>query len=143
LSRSFAAALLTLYLAVLLDLTLVKFPQHDPSPHLTPFETISHDWRAGGEDFVVNFLGNLAAFVPFGALLPLVRTGRTSAGRVVATGAALSAAIELAQYASGRRVADVDDILLNASGALIGYAALRTARALVPRRASAPEPPAG
>ena len=39
--------------------------------------------------------------------------------------AALSATIESLQFASGGRVADVDDVLLNALGACLGYAVFR------------------
>jgi glycopeptide antibiotics resistance protein len=123
---------LTVYLVVLFDLTLLRFSMDRPAANLTPFHTIAHDWRAGGHEFVINLLGNLAAFVPLGVLLPSAWPGRVplSAWRAVATGAGLSLAIELAQYASGRRVADVDDVLLNAAGTLLGYGALRAARAL-------------
>ena len=37
----------------------------------------------------------------------------------------LSAMIEVGQYVSGRRVADVDDLILNTLGGLLGYLTLR------------------
>jgi glycopeptide antibiotics resistance protein len=136
LRRPIAAALLTIYLVVLLDLTLMKFPEDHPSPRLVPFATIVGDWRSGGYPLAVNLLGNVAAFVPLGVLLPTALGVRASAWRVVAAGAALSGSIELAQYASGRRVADVDDLILNTAGTLLGYAALRAARAIAPGRSA-------
>jgi glycopeptide antibiotics resistance protein len=129
LRRLIAVILLVIYLVVLLDLVLFQFPVNHPPPNLTPFRSMVNDWHLGGGALLINFLGNLVAFAPLGLLLPLVRPGGTSAWRVVLTAAALSGSIELAQYVSGRRVADVDDIALNALGALLGYGALVAFRA--------------
>ncbi|WP_170181461.1 VanZ family protein [Haloactinospora alba] len=66
--------------------------------------------------------GNIALFVPLGALLPLAY-GRWLARwyRVLAVSAALSAVVELTQYllATGH-VSSVDDVVLNAAGGLLG-----------------------
>ncbi|MBX6313082.1 MAG: VanZ family protein, partial [Isosphaeraceae bacterium] len=93
-------------------------------PNLVPLRTIARDLNVRGKDFVVNFVGNLAAFLPLGALLRRLWGSRASAQRVALAGMALSLAIELLQFLSGRRVADVDDVLLNTLGALLGYMAL-------------------
>jgi VanZ family protein len=64
-----------------------------------------------------NLLGNLVLLVPF-ALLARAAWG----WRVVATtvaGGALSVAVEVGQYFSGRS-ADVDDVMVNGLGALLG-----------------------
>jgi glycopeptide antibiotics resistance protein len=113
--------LLAAWVAVLLDLTLLRFPELHPPANLRPFASIRHDWHAGGRHFWVNLVGNVVAFVPAGLFLPRARSRPTSALRVALFAAALSASIELAQYASGRRILDVDDVLLNVSGALLGY----------------------
>ncbi len=117
------------YLAALLYLTLAAYPENHPPPQFIPFFSIVRDVRHGGRDLHVNILGNLVAFAPFGFLLPIVRPGSTV--RTVAAGSfALSLSIEVVQFASGRRTADVDDVLLNVVGALIGYGFLAaTARA--------------
>ena len=122
--RTTAAALLAAHLVVLIDLTLFQFLQRDPSPNLMPFRTMARDLRNGGSELIVNFVGNVVAFVPIGFLLPTVWPGRWTAWRVALAAAALSGSIEAAQYATGRRVADVDDVTLNTAGALLGYAAL-------------------
>ena len=119
---SLASLLLAAWLALFLDMTLRWFPERQPPVNLTPFRSIRHDWHAGGWHFWVNFCGNLAYFVPAGALLPLARARPTSAGQAALFALAVSVPVELAQYASGRRVADVDDVILNVSGALIGHA---------------------
>jgi glycopeptide antibiotics resistance protein len=123
-----AAMLLALYLLLLLYLTLVfhagpRFPR-GRALELVPLRTTAHFLRAGGWEMVVNVVGNVAAFMPLGVLVPLARGARTSVRRVVLTGAGLSLAIEAAQFASGRRVADVDDVLLNTAGTLLGYGVL-------------------
>ena len=123
-----AAFILALYTAFLLVLTLVLFPGDHPGPNLVPFQSIAHDWQTGGRDFVVNFLGNVVAFIPFGVLIPLTRRRPTSWWVVLLVCVALSAAIEAMQFASGRRVADVDDVLLNGIGGLVGYGILRAWR---------------
>ena len=70
---------------------------------------------------MVNFLGNLAAFVPMGWLLLGLLGRRRLALRVAGLSLVLSLIIEVLQGLSGRRVADVDDVILNTAGGLIGY----------------------
>jgi glycopeptide antibiotics resistance protein len=122
LKKSIAGALFAAYLVVLLDLTLREFRQNHPAPNWVPFHSIRRDIRIGSDEFLVNFLGNLVAFLPPGFLAPWIWPGMRSARRVALLAAALSGSIEAAQYVSGRRVADVDDVILNIGGALLGYA---------------------
>jgi len=73
--------------------------------------------------------GNIIMFIPLGLMLPLVSERIVSAGKVAATAFIVSLAIEAVQYA-GRwlgspRWSDIDDVLLNVTGALLGYALLR------------------
>ena len=123
--RSIAAALAVPYLLVLLNLTLVLDPshghQHVPLTNLMPLRSIVLFLHKGGREMMINIVGNLVAFMPVGFLLPLWRDEPTSARQVALAGAALSAFIEVAQYFTCRRVADVDDILLNALGAILGF----------------------
>ena len=92
---------------------------------LVPGRNIAAFLAAGGWPMVLNVLGNLAAFVPLGVLWPLLRRGRTSAWGVAGLSASVSLLIESLQFASRRRIADVDDIILNTLGGLLGYAAYR------------------
>ncbi len=68
---------------------------------------------------------NILLFVPFGFLLPFVT--KINMARVVVIGALLSISIELAQLLTGLlakttfRVADINDLLFNTTGAAIGY----------------------
>lgn len=72
---------------------------------------------------------NVALFVPLGLLLPLVARVR-SAGRVLVVALLVSLAIEVVQFGAvttvtSGRTADVDDLIANAVGALVGFGAFR------------------
>lgn len=79
------------------------------------------DWKTGGRELVVNFLGNVIAFLPIGMIPALAWPRRFRAGGTGIICMALSLTIETVQYASGRRVADVDDVILNTLGGVLGY----------------------
>ena len=123
--RNFALLLLVCYVVFLFDLALLQFPTTNPRANFLPLHSIIGDLGHGGRDFVVNFLGNLVAFLPIGLIPALVRPRSTAAWHVGLFCLTLSALIELLQYASGRRVADVDDLILNTLGGLLGYSGFR------------------
>lgn len=80
-----------------------------------------------------SIIGNLALFVPLGFLLPLNSDETASAGSIVGVAMVASVSIELLQYA-GRfvgnpRWSDVDDVIFNVLGAVVGYALLRLVQA--------------
>jgi glycopeptide antibiotics resistance protein len=136
-----------LYLLVLFDLTLVQFRQPGAvrsAVNLVPLAIIASDLRHGGRDFLVNFVGNLAAFMPLGFLMMAASRGRVPVRRVLLAGLFLSALIECLQYRVGGRVSDVDDVLLNTLGSLFGVVAFRGSALLLtlrwPRAVSAVEP---
>lgn len=80
----------------------------------------------------VSALPNVVMLIPLGLLLPLISARATSAGRTTALTALASAAIESAQMLSyilfnnGRSV-DINDLIANTIGGLIGWALLRAA----------------
>ena len=125
------------YLALLFDLTMLRFHQPQPVWNFVPGLTILHDFRKGGIEFVINFLGNLAAFLPFGFLLPICLGSRWDrAGRVALASFGLSLLVEVSQGVMGTRVADVDDLTLNTVGGLIGFGSYRVGLWLIPKRRS-------
>jgi glycopeptide antibiotics resistance protein len=89
--------------------------------NLEPFTEIDRGFNNRGTDSWRNVVGNVALFVPLGfAIACLARGGFWArATLATATGLVLSTAIEIAQYSLGR-VADIDDIILNTTGALAG-----------------------
>ncbi|MCB5179252.1 VanZ family protein [Streptomyces sp. SMC 277] len=81
--------------------------------------------------------GNLLLGVPFGVLLPVLAPQTRGLLRVAAVTALVMTLVELIQGAlvTGRAF-DIDDVLLNTVGALLGFLLLgrRTSRAVHPRR---------
>lgn len=147
-NRTVRTALVLTAAYLLLLLTLTFLPLGDPEGarasalNLTPFKTINHALRGGphSQGFLI-FVGNLAAFIPVGLLVPML-IRRWQALAVLLTAVVLSVGIELGQFAISRlvdvpyRSADIDDVILNVCGALIGYAIFVVA-GFVGRRATA------
>jgi len=100
--------------------------------NLIPFGTISQYLSANFSSKIVvtNLLGNIAAFVPMGFLLPLVLKKSISFLKAVMFCAVVSIAIEMTQYAFGVGAADVDDLILNLTGGLLGYAVFTLIRVI-------------
>ena len=106
--------------------------------HFTGAGTL-HDAMRFGMDFnphqlslvpFTGFLGdieghvlNVLLFVPLGLLVPMVSGTRPDALRMALMAVATSVAIEVSQLLNSR-VTDVDDLLMNIIGALLGYGLL-------------------
>jgi VanZ family protein len=88
-------------------------------------------------DTVKQLGGNIVLGVPFGLLLPVLVPAARGLLRVTLVTAAVMLLVELVQGAliTGRAF-DIDDVILNASGALLGYLLLgrRLGRAVHPPR---------
>jgi glycopeptide antibiotics resistance protein len=69
----------------------------------------------------LNLAGNVLIFSPFGVAIPLLEKRLNRGWLVVLLGLAISLVIELAQTFLIARVFDVDDLILNAAGTLIGF----------------------
>jgi len=113
------------YLVSVLAITVVPFRvhRHRHAPwwlvvQLVPFQVPP-----------VSFVLNILMFVPFGVLLPLVWRRTGSVGRVLAVSLIASLAIELTQLAEwialgNYRTVDVNDLIANTAGGLLGFAIL-------------------
>ena len=66
-----------------------------------------------------NILGNIAIFIPFGLLLPIVQKDKSK--KIILYGLITSALIEIIQYVFALGSSDIDDLMLNTLGAVIGY----------------------
>ncbi|HHX11893.1 MAG TPA: VanZ family protein [Clostridiales bacterium] len=75
----------------------------------------------GFENFVVNILGNVIAFAPFGFLLPILKESYRSFFVITFLSMFFSLSIELIQLTTRVGIFDVDDILLNTLGGVLGY----------------------
>ena len=142
--------LFILYLLILLKVIVFKYPwwrlreimagwQKDvlweglQGANFTLFKTIRlyvRHWNLKEINSFGNLVGNVIAFMPFGYLLP--RVWKAAQHVVVCMGAAFLTVvgIELFQLLSAFGIFDVDDILLNCLGALLGYLCFLAARCL-------------
>jgi glycopeptide antibiotics resistance protein len=115
----------------LLFLFVTQFP--DPGStagshlNLVPFAA----FLARGDDLVnagtpTQFVLNIVLTVPLGVLLPVVFHRRLVGAAAI--GLAVAVATETAQFFTGRH-ADIDDVIANTAGMLLGYAAWALVRA--------------
>ena len=84
--------------------------------NIVPFSTIFDL-----DNFSVTIVENILLFIPFGAFLPCLAYYYRNSVRTVVTGLIASAVIETLQLTTKRGYFDVDDIILNTFGALLGY----------------------
>ena len=69
---------------------------------------------------IVGYLLNILLFIPLGFLAPVIWVDMNKLGKVIGVGVLLTFLIELSQLFNNRRT-DIDDILLNVLGAVIGF----------------------
>ena len=105
----------------------------------TPFREINRYWTKFLEGdimpFIINVCGNVVLFMPFGYIFGAFADRKqigAALGLVDTFVAAflLCIAVETCQLFTKVGVFDVDDIILNVSGALLGYAAYRIVRSI-------------
>lgn len=129
--RAEASTLLTGYLAILAVLVFLPFGREmdlGDRLNLEPFATIDRALELGPRSPSFRLmLANIAAFVPFGLLAPFASLTLRSPLAFLPVAIALPTLIELGQLAISfavgyaYRSTDVDDVILNFLGALIGY----------------------
>ena len=103
-------------------------------PQLIPFKTIIdyldqvqavHDW------FFKNLAANVIMFIPFGLLYPLcIKNNRHLGVKIIMSGIMLSVFIELFQYIAAIGQCDIDDVILNTAGVVLGLLLYNTIRRL-------------
>jgi glycopeptide antibiotics resistance protein len=113
-------------------------PNHNGGHHanLVPFREIVRSLTDREPGYgLLNFWGNIVAFVPVGvlALLAIRRDRRRAWLVALAGGTALSAVLEVSQYGVGRS-ADIDDVILNVIGVGLGVALACAVRRELSRR---------
>lgn len=93
--------------------------------NLTPFLEIRRGLEnvdtVGYRYVIVNILGNIVAFMPFGFLLPLVSERKVHVIKAGFMTFLLSLAAETIQLLSRTGAFDVDDLILNTIGGVAGY----------------------
>lgn len=93
--------------------------------NLVPFSSESID--------IVAYLLNVVLFLPFGFLLPMLWPKQDRFWKILLAGAAFSLLIELSQLLNIRS-SDIDDLLLNTLGAVIGFVLYRAYTAIIQRK---------
>lgn len=84
-----------------------------PMVYLMDYEIRREAW--------INVIGNTAMFIPLGIVWPVCFKQLNTHGKVIAAGVGTSLVIEILQLPFFDRVSDIDDLILNSLGYLIGY----------------------
>jgi glycopeptide antibiotics resistance protein len=143
----FCIACFVAYLALLAKLIVFKYPgamtreilrtwsveglaRHVRSANLIPFQTISSSlFNRQLRIEIAALVFNVAAFVPLGFLLPCINRNARRWGAALVAGLSVSLAVEFVQLVTILGSADIDDVILNVTGAMIGYGLFRLADA--------------
>lgn len=91
-------------------------------PFVGYFELIA---KGNWYQFVYLFGGNIIWFVPFGTLVPLIIKRNISLLEIAIWGFLLSLVIETSQYIFGTGISEIDDLILNTVGVIVGFAVFR------------------
>lgn len=112
------------------DMTLLEYMKY--SINLVPFRTVNMyiDAITSGiisyHLIIDNLLGNIILFMPIGFYLPFYFKGITRANQVFVITLMIIFVVEATQLLTMRGRFDVDDLILNTCGALIGFGIWRT-----------------
>ena len=130
------AQLLLVYICLVVIVRLTFFPfskvdgkvqplLFDPA-NITPFRLnflpfvnlMDYEIR---REALINVIGNSFLFLPVGIVYPIACKKLNTHGKVIAAGVGTSLAIEILQLPFFDRVTDIDDLILNSAGYLLGY----------------------
>lgn len=93
--------------------------------NLMPFKEIKRFWmyreKLGFFAVFTNLVGNVIGFVPFGLILPVINRNTRNLFFIGFAGFALSLCVECIQLVGRVGSFDVDDMILNTAGAVLGY----------------------
>ena len=142
-SRLLSLSIFFIYLLILLKLTVFRAPLPVMAGHFRhyhiklfregyflanfiPFKTIYYylSLQEVAQNGIENIGGNIAVFIPFGILFPLAFPRFNRFGKTVLAAFLTSLFLECLQLVFALGSFDVDDLLLNTIGGIIGYAIL-------------------
>jgi glycopeptide antibiotics resistance protein len=127
--RAVAGLFLAAWLVIGLVLTLQPahpLPSQVVDDNLVPFHTLAIYLRNLDSEFWMrNLFGNLGLLLPLGLLGPIALPVLARWWRVMLVALLISASIEIAQHWIPDRSADIDDVIVNVAGALLGYLLFR------------------
>lgn len=111
--------LLAVYVACILYLTLVCRQSQGRTLELVPFWSYTEAIR-GHQGMWFQIAANIALFVPIGILIGGIRSNKRCIILAAIVGGALSVVIESCQYVFAIGTCEIDDIIDNTAGAVIG-----------------------
>lgn len=149
-TKDAAAMLLGIYGAVMIYLLFIRgrhavegvpyWQQVLENYNLVPFHTVGSYWhilthpeyyldkwgaasvyRQHARHAFINLAGNVVMFVPLGVLLPAAAPKQRRFFRALLTSAELISAVEVLQLFTLLGSCDVDDLILNLCGVILGY----------------------
>ena len=82
--------------------------------------------ETGMRNSLRNLIGNILVFMPLGFFIPLLFDKFNNLKKVLKVGFLSSLAIELSQLFVGGNVCDIDDVIYNTLGAVVGFICYRT-----------------
>ena len=97
-----------------------------PDYYLSKWEASLYRYRA--VTAFINIAGNIAMFVPLGAFLPAMWKKLQRAWKAIPVGILSIILIEICQLLTLRGRCDVDDLILNVIGIILGYGMWRLAQ---------------
>ncbi len=115
--------------AVFNNMSLIEYAK--VQMNLIPFKTITEfitalmENRINTNIVVENILGNLLMFLPMGIYLPIYLKNKISIKKFIIIMLILFIGVELVQLLTKRGAFDVDDLILNLAGSIIGYGIYR------------------
>ena len=137
--RRHSKVIFIVYIVLLVLVLIFKFPSplfdnlidyfkngkelYTEEPHVVPFETIKTyvaNAQAVNDWFFKNLACNILMFIPFGLLLPLFAMKRR-VWHIVFAGVSTAGLIEVVQLITKFGIFDVDDIILNTVGVVVGF----------------------
>ena len=141
--KLFIWVLFILYLVILINVILLKggivvdmvrmrsqyggiqssFTERISAINFIPFKTIIY-YLSQNEGFGIsrdNILGNIFAFTPLGFLLPILFDKCNNVRKILIIGLTVSLSIEVVQVVFSLGSGDIDDIILNVFGTILGF----------------------
>lgn len=137
-NKKVVSLIFIIYCLILLKLILFKYPRalikellvcwnlemldrNIKDANFIPFSSIRRDILTLNSYYIKVLIYNIMAFIPMGFLLPLISKRARNMYFTIIIAIVFSSLIEISQLITVLGTFDIDDILLNTLGTLIGY----------------------
>jgi glycopeptide antibiotics resistance protein len=134
----FIVGLFIAYLILLIKVIIFKYPSsmvfdvadgnYVPFKTIVPYLMAQPTWIVA----IYNIGGNIVSFIPLGVFVPVLSRHPPMLKRVLIFAFLLSLAFEVTQVLLHAGIFDVDDIMLNILGAVVGYVFVLIVQAHMP-----------